>query len=284
MLNQFYTVCPSCLARHGEEHKDYCHSEALANLGAKGVPPTSSEDSTTTDPQAEKHLHAAADRLLYYKKNAETLQSLTGMPSSEFWPIALTVLTERMSGQLDTLATLLTKPQSDLNAPNNSGPQPAPSSQASTQPVASDVRTRDESPAQFSWDADMESLLVQRVELTEQRLQAQINLLGMRVRGLEQDFYQRSRENDFLPHLQTSDTTQTASSTTSQKESMARKATTPSANSRSTSKRSRPPKPTMAGSVSSSAKRSRGKTGAISSSLLAKLSAATRRRNSRKGA
>jgi hypothetical protein len=251
----------------------------------KGIQPlrTSSEDSTTTDPQAQKQLHEVADRFIAYEKNQLELANLCGMQLSAFWPIAQTALLQLIHGLLQSGMQPSTTSSNDSLA---SGPPPAPSSQASTQPVASDVRTQDESHLQSSLEeTDAEkafNLLLTRI----QELQDQINIVQEQFYLLETSTDRRLTmlEIGYQRLQQTSATTRKASSTTSPKAKTARSPTTPSASTRSTSKRSRRPKRTTAGSVSSSAKRNRVKTGAISSLPRAKRLVATRLRNSLKGA
>src|SRR5882724_2993998 len=144
-----YNACTYC-REPIPHHRSWCHQYAESMRKGPVSEPTSSEDSTTSDPQAQKQLHEAADSLLRCKNDGETLRSLTGMPPSEFWPTAMMAAISHMSGQLDTLGTLLTKLPSALNAPRSSGPQPAPSSPASMPADVSAASIRAASPPRFS--------------------------------------------------------------------------------------------------------------------------------------
>lgn len=281
-------LCPLCRLQH-----DRTMSCKEAVLG-----PISSEASTTTDRQELEKLQKAAARLLHYKKDAEALRSLTGMQPSVFWPIVMTGLIEHMSGQIQSGMQQLMK---NSNASQASDPPPAPSSQASTEQVALDVPTQGESRLQYSLVERISHLEAQRFKWKEQayqevlrihsrmeELQAQINALRAGERDATVSLLRRIACLETLTLSPRRPPTSTmmpkVDFTTQPAPKTAGPATSSSPNTRSTSKRSRPPKSTKAASVSSSAKRKPAVSGATLSSQRAKRWAATLPRSSRKEA
>jgi hypothetical protein len=264
--------CYHCGAAFGAFHRPDC---AVNKIGVRPSPPISSEDSTTTDQQELKRLHAAADKLLHYKLEADRLQSLTGMPPSEFWPTAVTAMIELTSGQILSGMERLTR---SLSASKALDQPHAPSSQASTATGASDAPTQDESPAPSSLGA---KVALQAIEVRMERLQGQINTLAVQAQALTGSTARRlaalETEFAYLTLQLTSVTTPSTGSTTSPVERTEPTSTSSSASSRSTSKQSRRPKPTKAATGSSSAKRKLARSGATSLSPRGKRSGATPR-------
>src|SRR6267154_4606258 len=102
------TRCAFCHKTIG--HQVWCRHHAQPSA------PTSSEDSTTTNPVQEKLLHDYADSLLDYEKFLVQLQSLCGMPRSELWPIVMMVEQQRTLGLIQSGILQLTKNLYDSQA------------------------------------------------------------------------------------------------------------------------------------------------------------------------
>lgn len=243
-----YKACTYC-REPIPHHRAWCNHYDYRQAAPEPAPAeTSSEDSMKTDPQVQKQLHEAADKLMPFAKRLEAVRSLCGMQPLEF---SLTVLTEQlvfMSGQIQSGMEQLTK---SLSGSQASAPQPAPSSQASTAPAASDVAGQAGSHPRFSSEETLDR--VARLEGRTKELQDQIHSLRKRLTSLE---------IDFQFHPPTSSMMRWADSSTPLVRKTAGSATTSSARPRSTSKRSKRSKQTATVRASSSAQKGRAKRGA----------------------
>lgn len=191
-----------------------CHQHDLVYLEHQKCPrceeesaKTSSAASTETGQATPTVSQDYVGSFVKSKKRLAMLASQSGTPLLECSHIATGMHLQHMSGQLDTLTTLLAKLMTALNAPASSALPPAPSSSPSTPPAASDVDSLTKSPAPSNSGANKDSswmrhtLLhgwsLQEMFLLEKVLSSEINAQILKNQYLRRKISDTTALDDF---------------------------------------------------------------------------------------